>query len=270
MRYAFIVLIIVALLFPIYWMFVGSLMDIVGTLRRPPVFWPPHPTLQNYRWLLEGIPLLRWSLNTVSVTALMMVVSVTVTAMAGYAFATQRGVGWLYWLFLVSVMVPRSVLIIPTYVLMRWLGISGTRLAAVLPAFFFPVGIFLFKAYVDAMPKGMIDCARIDGAGERQLLVHVITPLAAPIVATLAVMKFIEGLTDYLWQMLVLQDPAKYTLMIGLLIRITLRGGGGVTNLNPIGIYMATGVLLFLPLLAIFAAFQRYFIDGIMNGGVKE
>lgn len=272
MKYATVVLIIVLLLLPIYMMFAGSLMDIRGVLRMPPALWPREPSLGNYRLLFSNTPIGRWCINTLVISATLVVVSTVSSAMAGYAFATQDKVKWLYWMFLVSLMIPRQMLVIPMYVLMRLLGLSGTGMAAILPAFFFPVGIFLFRNYVETMPDGMMDSARIDGAGDLQMLAHIIVPLATPVVAVLGVSKFIEGLTDYLWQMLVLQDPMRQTVVVGLVTRIMARGSTATftANVNPIGIQMAAGVVLFLPLLAIFAVFQKSFIDGIMNGGLRE
>ena len=256
-------------MFPIYWMFAGSLMPMSGIMARP-VLLPRPVSLENYRLLLNGTPFVRWIVNTIVIAIVMVISSVTVSAMAGYGFATQRRLAWLYWMFLVSIMIPRQVLVIPLFVLIRWVQLSGTRFAAILPALFHPVGIFIYRNYVESIPPQMIDCARIDGASERQVLWSIIVPLSRSALALLSIMKFCEAMTDFLWQFLVLQSPGKQTLVVGLMARVMMRGGGSDMNINPIGIKLAAGVILFLPLLVIFVVLQKHFISGIMTGGVKE
>ena len=262
---------IVLLLFPVYYMVAGSFMDLRGILRQPPMLWPRPATLRNYTRLLGGQPVLTWAANTGLVAAGIVVGSTAVSAMAGYAFATQSGLAWLYWLFLVSIMIPRSVLIIPMFVQMRQLHISGTLWAVIVPALFYPVGIFLYKNYVETIPRAMIDCARIDGASEVRLLRSVIAPLSKSALAAIGVMKFVEALTDYIWQFLVLLEDERQTWVVGLVGRILMqRGGGSEMNQNAIGLQLAAGTLMFLPLLAAFVTLQKHFREGVMNGGVRE
>ncbi len=269
MKYAIAATLIIVLLFPIYWMLAGSLMPMSGLMARP-VLIPRPASLENYRLLLNDTQIGKWIVNTLVIVVVMVTSSILVSTMAGYAFATQRGLAWLYWIFLVSIMIPRQVLIIPLFVLIRWVRLSGTRIAAILPAIFHPVGIFIYRNYVESIPKEMLDCARIDGATERQTLTRIIVPLSRPALAVLVVMKFIEALTDFIWQFLVLQSPGKQTLVVGLMARVMMRGGNSDMNINPIGIKLAAGVILFLPLLVIFVVLQKHFISGIMTGGVKE
>ena len=269
LKYAIAVLLIAVLMFPIYWMVAGSFMPMSGIMARPVII-PRPASLENYRLLLEDTQIVRWVLNTLVIAVVMVVGSVTVSAMAGYAFATQRSLSWLYWAFLVSIMIPRQVLIIPLFVIIRWVHLSGTRIAAILPALFHPVGIFIYRNYVESIPPQMIDCARIDGASERQVLLRIIAPLSRSALAVLVVVKFCEAMTDFLWQFLVLQSPGKQTLVVGVMARVMMRGGGSDININPIGIKLAAGVVLFLPLLVIFVVLQKHFISGIMTGGVKE
>ena len=168
-------------------------------------------------------------------------------------------------------MIPRQTLLIPLYVTVKNLGIAGTYWAAAFPIVFSPVGIFLASKFFQNIPQDIVDCARIDGAGELGVVARIVVPLCKPLFGALAIFAGIGSLADYLWQNLVLQDRGKWTIVVGIVNTVYgTRGGASEMNLNPIGLSLAGGVLMFLPMLAIFVAFQRYFIDGIVTGGVKE
>ena len=118
------------------------------------------------------------------------------------------------------------------------------------------------------MPTDFVDSARIDGAGEFAILTRIIMPLCAPILAALAIFVCVGVLGDFLWQLLVLQDDSKRTLLVGIVN--STYAWSPPRAVNPIGRILAGGVILAVPVLAIFVGFQRYFISGLQIGGVKE
>lgn len=272
-KYVLLGLVIAALLFPIYWMGIGSLQNIMGIYLMPPRLIPLTPSFENYEKLLKKTPFLMWTLNTLILTSATALLSVGVTAMAGYAFSVYRFKGRtaLWWLFLASLMIPRQSLIISMYVICRRLGISGLRLGAIYPLVFAAFHILLFRAFVDRIPGEMIDSARMDGAGEMRIILKITLPLCRPIIGALLLFKCVESMGDYLWQSLVLQADSKKTLLVGLLYAVSQRGGGqSWINVNPLGMKMTAGMVLFVPLLTIFVFSSRYFISGITAGGLKE
>jgi len=260
----------VLLLVPPYFMVIGSFQDIHGVFIMPPRPLPLHPTLENYRKLLSTDGVVRWAFNSVFVVACVVVLSVIVAAGAGYAFSAYRfplkRVLWM--LLLMGIMVPRISAIVPLFVVINRLKLSGTMIAAVLPVIASPINFYLARTYFESIPKQYIESARIDGASETQVLANIIVPVARPIIATIALFSGIAALGDYIWQMLILQDEKKYTLIVGLTKTIMKRGGADMGNLNPIGQSMAAGCILLLPILAIFLVANKYFTQTIQ--GVKD
>jgi len=266
---SFLIIFFILLLFPIYMMFIGSLSDIYGVMKMPPRLWPMNPILDNYIRMLQW-PLLRWVYNSLIVVIFSTLLSVLVSCSAGYVFAFYnfrfKKVLWV--LFLIGIMIPRISLIIPTFVIIRKLGLSGSLLAAILPIVFSPFGLYLARNYFESIPKSLLESARIDGALESIILVRIVMPISAPIVTSLSLFSSIGALQDFIWQMLVLQKDRVKTLLIGAIGEVSRRGGGDL-NVNPIGRAFAVSIVLMLPLVIVFLIANKHFINA-MEGAVKE
>ncbi len=272
MRYIILLCISTILLFPLYWMAIGSLQPIMGIMAMPPRFIPAKIELTNYGFLLTHNPILMWLGNSLFILIASVGLSIVITSMAGYALSVYRFPGrmLIFWAFVSSLMIPRQVMIIPLFVLVRFLGIAGTRLGAILPILFWPFGILIFKTFCDTIPGEMIDSGRIDGAGEMRIIFSIAMPICKPIIGALILFQSMFSLSDYIWQMLMLQKPKTQTLLIGLISAVMRRGGNSEMNINPIGMQLAAGVILFLPLLIIFCFTSKYFVRDIKIGGIKE
>lgn len=257
------------LLAPIYFMLIGSFQDIHGVMKMPPNLFPRVPTLANYITILKW-DIKTWSINTLIVFLCTVGLSVFTSCAGAYVFAFYKfklkKVLWI--LFLIGIMIPRISLIIPLYVIIKKLGISGSLLAVILPTVFSPVGLYLARNYFETVPTSLLESARLDGANEFIILRKIVMPVSMPIVAALSVFSGIASLQDYLWQSLILQSDAKQTLLVGLLKMVSQRGGGEL-NINPIGKSLAVGMILLIPLLLIFVLANKYFIESI-GGAVKE
>jgi ABC-type glycerol-3-phosphate transport system permease component len=259
----------VLFLLPMWFMLTGSLQDIHGVMHMPPRLLPLHPTLANYAYLLRGSAV-QWAMNTVVVVIASTLLSVFTSCTAGYAFAFYkfRGSRVLWLALLVGVMVPRISLLIPQFVVMRRLGLSGTLAAVILPAAYAPVSLYLARTYFETVPSSLLESARLDGASEWDVLRYVVGPVSRPIVTAVALFAAIGALQDFVWQSLVLQDESRQTLIVGLM-RLAMKRGGGLLDVNPIGRGFAAGVLLLAPLVAVFAVANRYFV-GSLGGALKE
>lgn len=269
MRRAFLVAAMVLLLAPVWFMFVGSLQDIHGVFVMPPRVLPLAPTLQNYAWIFQYGMVGKWAINSMLVAAGMVTLSVVLATTAGYAFAFYQWPGkkatWLA--MLAGVMVPRISLLIPLFVVVRKLGLSGSIWSVIIPVAFNPVNLYLARNYFETVPKSMLESARLDGCSELQVLAHVVAPISRPIVTAIALFSAIHALQDYLWQMLQLQAVRLQTLVVGV-TRIVMQRGGDEFSVNPIGRAMAGGVMLVLPLLVVFLFANRYFVSAL-GGAVK-
>lgn len=268
--YKIILIIMFILLFiPLYWMLTGSLQDIHGFMIMPPKLFPSNITLENYIYLLKDDAVI-WLKNTIIVTISTVILSVFISTSAGYAFAmfNFKFKKLIFTLFLIPMMIPRISLIIPLFVIVKNLKIPGTLAAVVLPSVFSPLGIYLARNYFQSIPKSIMESARIDGASEWKILSSIVIPISKPIVSALSLFSAIGALQDYIWQMLVLQKPSRFTLLIGLMRKMMTRGGAEY-NLNPVGRSFATGILLLFPLLVIFLIANKYFTESL-GGAVKE
>lgn len=255
---------------PLWFLGVGSLLKGSLVMMMPPRFIPRMPTIDNYRWALSQRGVVAWAANTAIVVAATCVGTCAVTCAAGYAFSVFRfPLKRTLWALLLSgMMVPRIALVIPLFVVTNRLGISGTLWSVILPGLLSPMGLWLARTYFDSVPRSLIESARIDGAHDGAILVRVVAPLSRPIVTALGLFASIGALQDWMWQALQLQEPERQTLLVGW-IRATMARSVPGNDVNPIGHSMAVGVLLLVPLVALFAAANRYFV-GTLEGAMKE
>jgi ABC-type glycerol-3-phosphate transport system permease component len=226
MKKAFVIFIFILLLLPMWFMFTGSLQNSIKVMKMPPDIIPRHATMANYLAMLNW-PLMKWTTNTILTTASTILLTILICSTAGYAFAFYkfRFKEALWALLLVGMMIPRISMIIPLFVIMRKLALSGTLLACILPISYYPVGLFLARTFFESIPISLLESARLDGAHEWQILFHIVMPMSRPIVTALGLFASINALQDYLWQMLVLQKEGNQTLLVGMMKAIMSRMG---------------------------------------------
>jgi ABC-type glycerol-3-phosphate transport system permease component len=250
-------------------MFIGSIQNIRGLMKMPPNLFPLHPVLDNYiRMLKWNIPI--WVFNSLIGTLSTVLFTIFIVCSAGYVFSFYkfRFKNILWMLFLIGLMIPRISLLIPQFVIIKKLGISGKLSATILPIVFSPLLLYLVRNYFETVPKSLLESARMDGANELQILLHIVMPISKPILGAVAVFSSIGYLQDYIWQMLVLQKESNQTLLIGLMKSIrTCKDGllGGF----PYGQAMAVGTVLMVPLIIIFLIANKFFVQS-MEGAIKE
>ena len=263
-------LIAAVMLFPAYWMLMGSFQDVKGMMRIPPSLIPRGLTLYNYRWVLRDNMVWRWALNTVMLAVGVIAVVLVITTLAGYGFAAFEfpGKRLIFGALLLGLFVHRYMLLIPQFVMVSKLGIGGTLYAAAWPLLYYPIGVYLFRNYLQSVSSEIMDAARIDGCGHLRLLGSVLVPLCGPIIALIVMSKGLETIGDYLWQMLALQPVESRTWIVGLIAKT--REGAYLQGLNPIGQGLAVGVLIGIPMLGMYLATAKMFVGGINVGGVKS
>lgn len=285
MKRAVLVLSTLVLIFPMYFMVAGSFMPLSSIIALPPRLlpdWPPY--LDNYRFYLDGAGLAKvatvdlsrakievWAANTAAVLAVAILASASIIFLAAYSFAflPWRGKRWAYLIFIAGMVVPANVLFVSRFVTFWHLGLVGTRVAMALTQCFTPFHLILARNYLSAIPKDLRDAARIDGCGEAQTLARVIAPICQPVLGVVALQVSMGVLSDYLWQGMMAVEVAKETLLVGLL-RLTMRFQTLPEHNNGIGVGLAGGVILMVPMLVVFLFWQRYFSGGLTNGALRE
>lgn len=269
MKKVFLISVFSLMIAPVYFMFTGSIQDIYGIMAMPPRIIPSIVTLDNYRHVSMW-PLSIWIMNSIVAVVSVSIMSVLVCISSGYSFAFYRW-KWkeaLWTIMLVGLMIPRISLIIPTFVIIRKLSLSGTLIAVILPIIYYPVGIYLSRIYFESIPISLLESARLDGANELQILWKIVAPISKPVLTALALFSSINSLQDYIWQMLVLQKESNQTLLAGMVKRAMTRGLGDL-NINPISRSLAVGVILLIPLLLVFLLANKYFTQSL-GGAIKE
>jgi len=262
---AALVLAAAATLVPLLWMVSVSLMPTGEANVFPPAFLPSRVTFEHYRALFSRLALGRYLLNSTLIASAVTLVSLLLNAMAGYAFAKLRFAGRdrLFGLLLAALVIPTQVALLPLFLLMRWLGLVNTYWGVVVPAMASVFGIFLVRQFALSLPDELLDAARIDGASELRIFRSLILPLCRPVLLTLAIFTFLATWNDFTWPLVVLSDGSMYTLPIAL---SNLSG----EHFRDTELMMAGAVLTITPVLLLFIALQRYYIEGILLGSVKE
>jgi multiple sugar transport system permease protein len=254
-----------AMLAPFAWMIATSLSrqaDIA--MPRIPTFWPSDAGLFNYRIALQNLPLLRYYANSLIVVGASTAGYLFFSSLTGYAFAKGnfRGKQILFIAFLTTLLIPFETRMIPLYLLMNDLGINDTLWALILPFLVGGFGTFLMRQYISTIPDDLIQAARVDGASEFLIFRRVILPLCKPALAALAILNILWRWNDVLWPLLVISDPHKYTVTLGLAFE-------GKSQGTYTGVALATAGIAILPVLLAFILLQRRIIGGITIGGVK-
>ncbi len=251
---------------PFYWMLVTSLKVRQELLQYPPTWWPAEPTLANWR-ALNDLAAGSFSLffrNSLFVSSTITVLTLLTSAMSGYVFAKLPfpGRDRLFWVVLSLMMIPFTVSIIPSYALMVRFGWLDSYWALIVPIIFNPFGIFLMRQFMFALPGDLLDAARIDGASEFRVFFQVVLPLSQAALAALGILTFLAQWDNFLWPLVILNDPDKFTVPIGL---AQFRGRLG-TEVGPTA---AGSVLAVLPVLVLYVFAQRRFVEGIALSGLK-
>jgi multiple sugar transport system permease protein len=273
-------LILFALVFsmPFYWSVLTSFRSNGEIFSSGLKLFPSSVTPEHYIKVFNVIPFLRYSLNTLSITVMIIATNLVFCSLAGYAFAKLKfwGKKIVYRIMLVSVMIPGTVLMIPQFlVLVRFPlvggnnflgqgghGFSGNILGVVLPTAISVFNIFFMRSFYLSMPDEIGEAARIDGAGEAKIFFRVYAPLSKPALATLSVFCFQAGWNSFMWPSIILRSGEFKVLSQGLQSFV-------FNNNVDYGPMMAGTVCATLPVIVVFMFAQKYFIQGITFSGTK-
>jgi multiple sugar transport system permease protein len=274
MGLVFLIIMAITFLLPLYWMMTGSFKLQTVTMAVPPEFIPSNPTLENWSRLFTGPwPVWRWVVNSIAVSALTVVLVLIISSLTGYGFGKKKfpGSNTLFFLLLSTMFLPTQVMLIPLFLLVRYLHLTdstlGTYFAMALPMISSPFGVFLIKQFCSTIPDELLDAARIDGASEWKVFIDIVVPLLKPALAALSIFTFNQAWNYFMWHMVIASDKFQYTIPVGVsYIARTPAFGKSITD---IGLSMAGGTFGAFFMIVFFIAFQQYFIRGITFGAVK-
>ncbi|MFI5530425.1 carbohydrate ABC transporter permease [Kitasatospora sp. NPDC051853] len=264
-RYALLLLVLLLTVGPFLWQLSTSLKGPAEDIyTRTPAFLPQHPTLENYRAVADTIPVWTYAANSLLVAAVAVFGNAVGATLAGFALARLRfrGARLLLGLFLATLILPGEVTIVSQYVTVRGLGLADTLLGVALPGALAMLNVLLMRTAFAAVPPELDAAALVDGANVWQRLWHVGLPNVRGMLSVVVIFTFIGAWDDFLWPLIVLNDPQKYTLTVG------LQYLNGTFSANPRLIAAGT-MIAFLPIVVVFATLQRFFFRGVEEGAVK-
>jgi len=252
------------ILFPLYMTAVDSLQPIDKLLTYPPDFWPNAPRWSNYRSAMTDIPMPRYMLNSLIMAGTITAGQLVTSTLAAYAFAFMRFPlrSALFIIFLSTMMVPWEASIIPNFQIIQRLDWLDTYQGLTVPFLATAFGTFLLRQHFLTLPGELKDAADIDGYGNVRFLLFVVIPLSRAAIATLAVFSFLQAWNQYLWPLLVTNDPHMRTVQIGI---ATLTD----QEVQRTNVVLAGTVIALLPMLFLVVAFQRFLVRGLTAGAVK-
>lgn len=228
----------------------------------------PDPLINdNYQYVVSNVNILRYFFNSMIVAIATTIGQVLIASMAGYAFArfTFKYKELLFFLILISMMIPPQVNIVPLFFIMKEFNWIDTYYALIVPGLFGGFGVFMMRQWFKSMPEDMESSAKIDGCNTFEVFYKIALPLALPAIVTLAIFTFITTWNSFMWPLIVTNSDAMRTLPLGL-----ANFKGSFREVTDWGALCAYSVICTIPVVIIFLLGRKYFINDILSGGLKE
>ncbi|MEV3936922.1 carbohydrate ABC transporter permease [Glycomyces sp. NPDC049804] len=252
--------------FPLVWFLLSAFKPGSELFQYPLTILPENPTVAGFEKAWDRFDFMLYFSNTLAVALTTTVLTVIASAMCGYALAKYQDKLWVRIFFiclLATTMLPTEVILSPTFLVIRDLGMYDTMAGLVVPSILTVTGVFMFRQFFVSIPDDIIEAARIDGARETGIFFRIMLPMSRPIIMTLAIFSFQWRWNDYIWPLIVVGDERKFTL------QIALRSIVGAENIDwPL--LLAASVMSILPLVLIFIVFQKYVMNEDINAGLKD
>ncbi|MET4780558.1 carbohydrate ABC transporter permease [Glaciihabitans sp. UYNi722] len=260
------IIISLVMFFPLYWMIVTAFSTRADMYAPGLHLFPRTFTFENFTAPFIKFPVGQWFSNSLVIAVLTTAITVVCNLLAGYAFAKLRfrGRNPLFLILLSTMMIPAQAIIVPQFKLSIALGLYGNIWSVILPESAVIFGVFLARQFFIAIPDELVEAARVDGAGHFRTFLSVVLPLCKPLIAVLVLLTFMGEWNAFGWPLVALSgDQNLFTLPIGLVSNLQ---GQYTSNYGAI---MAMNLLMILPVVILFIAFQKYFVEGLSRSGIK-
>lgn len=260
-------LVAISMLMPFFTMLSLSFSQNSQIFSYPPSILPKTLTLDNYFNVFKSIPVAKYFFNSLLVATITTIGQVIFSALAGYGFAKLKfkGSDFVFLVILITMMVPPQVNIIPLFFLMREMHLIDTYQALIIPGFFGGFGIFMFRQFFLSLPNELLEASKIDGCSISQTFYRIALPLSLPTISTLAIFTFISSWNSFMWPLIVTNSDTMRTLPVGL-----AAFKGSFREITAWGDLLACAVICTIPTIIIFLIGKKYFINDILQGGLKE
>jgi len=251
-------------LFPLFWMLMTSLKSSAEINMVPPTVFPKDLFAGNYSKIFNDAFFLRYFLNSVIVSCSVTVIAVTGSALAGFVFAKFHFPfkNLLFYLILITIMIPFEATVVPLYLTVRKLKAINTYWGLIFPSIISSFGIFFMRQNIEQLPDSLIEAARIDGAGNFRIFWKIIAPLSTSSIAVLSILLFLTEWSSYFWPLLVATKKEMFVLEIGLTLLQD-------EYFIDYGVMMSGCAVSMVPAMILFLLFRQYIMEGIAMTGIK-
>ncbi len=262
--YVLLILIAAVMLVPFVWMLSASLKLNKDVFAFPIEWIPSNPCWRNYVDIWTKIPLLTFIKNSAKLTIIVTLLQLFTSSFAAYAFAKLdfKGKNTLFLGYIATIAVPWQAYMVPQFMMMRSWNLNNTHLAIICLQAFSAFGVFLMKQFYEGVPSELCEAARIDGLSEYGIWARIMLPLSKPALSTLTIITFVNTWNDFLGPLIYLTKTELKTIQIGLRMFISQYSA-------EYGLIMAASVIALIPVLVVFLALQKYFVQGVASSGLK-
>lgn len=262
--YALLILLAFTMLVPFVWMLSASLKLNKDVFAFPMKWIPETFHWENYKTIWTKIPMATFVLNTFKLTIIVTFLQVLTSSFAAYAFSKLRfkGRNILFLGYIGTIAVPWQAYMVPQFMMMREFHLNNTHLAIICLQAFSAFGVFLMKQFYEGIPDELCEAARIDGLSEYGIYRRVMLPLSLPAISTLVIFTFVTTWNDFLGPLIYLNSTDLKTIQLGLRMFITQYS-------SDYNLIMAASVVSLIPVLVVFLALQKYFVQGVASSGLK-
>lgn len=262
--YVLLIVMAALMLVPFLWMLSASFKLNKDVFAFPIEWIPSNPRVRNYVDIWTKIPLLTFIFNTAKLTIIVTLLQLFTSSFAAYAFAKLnfKGKKTLFLGYIATIAVPWQAYMVPQFMMMRSWGLNNTHLAIICLQAFSAFGVFLMKQFYEGVPTELCEAARIDGLSEYGIWWRVMLPLSKPALSTLTIFTFVATWNDFLGPLIYLTKTELKTIQIGLRMFISQYSA-------EYGLIMAASVIALIPVLIVFLALQKYFVQGVATAGLK-
>ncbi len=254
------------MIFPFLWMTSTALKQHTYVIETPPRLLPPEPTLDNFDDAWEANNFQLFFRNSLIVAITTTALSVFFSAMAAYAFArfVFPGKELVFYAFLLTMMIPGLVLIIPQFLLAKALHLRNTLwgLIVIYVSMSIPLNSFLLRGFFEGLPRELEEAVLLDGGGYYTIFFRIVLPLSTPALATVAIFTFLFSWDEYIWALTAIDEVAKRTLPVAI---ATFQG----QHATEWGLVFAASLIAMIPVITVFIFLQRYFVKGLTAGAFR-
>ena len=252
------------MIFPFFWMGSSALKDQAEAFATPPTLIPKAATFDNFRRISEYLDIKQLFINSMSVSVTVTVLQLLTSSMAGYAFARMhfKGKNFIFLTYMITMMIPLQVIIVPLFVEMKYLGLIDSLVGLGLPMIASAFGTFFMRQAMLGIPREIEEATRIDGAGHLRMFFRIALPLTIPALSALFILAFMSVWNAFLWPLIVIFSPEKMTLPLGL-----ANLHGQYTTDWPL--VLAGTTISVLPIAIVYLLLQKQITQSFLTAGLK-